>query len=563
MDRANYKIIIVIGGVMSGIGKGAITASIGKLLQWRGLKVVPTKLDPYIQIDPGTLSPVEHGEVFVTEEVWDFNPGTSVMSILRIAELDQDFGTYERFLDQNTHPSQNITSGQIFLTVINNEREGKYLGKTVQMIPHITDEIKRRILSVKREDTDIILAEIGGTIGDIEGLLYLEAARQLRLELGPQNVVCVAATYIPYNEPVQELKTKPTQHSMARLLAAGIMPDFIVCRSNVPINDKVRKKISLFCNVSVDSVISNPDLDSVYDVPIIFEKQYFAELLLQKLDMIPKKDKDHLVTKTKEWKNKVAVLTSDTAPVLNIGILGKYTDICDSYISVNEALKHAGLTVDHKVEISWVDSEQYDDNKGLESLEEFDGILVPGGFGSRGTEGKIHCAQYCIKNNIPFLGICYGMQLGLVAFARLIGMVGANTTEVDPVTAYPVIDILENQRDLDRKGGTMRLGGYRAVLKPGTLVAELYSNAKYIVERHRHRYEVNPKFIKRLEEGGLVISGISPDETLVEFIELPPKVHPFWVGTQAHPEFKSRLNNPAPLYVGLIEASLIRTKGKI
>ncbi|MFW9997010.1 MAG: CTP synthase [Candidatus Odinarchaeota archaeon] len=550
------KIIVIVGGVMSGIGKGAVSAGIGKILQWRGLKVVPTKLDPYIHVDPGTLSPVEHGEVFVTEEVWEFPTSTS--QCLRIAELDQDFGTYERFLDQNTHPSQNITSGQIFLTVINNEREGKYLGKTVQMIPHITDEIKRRILAVQQEEDTVILAEIGGTIGDIEGQLYLEAVRQLRLELGSNNVIFIAVTYVPYNEPVQELKTKPTQHSMTRLLSAGIMPDFIVCRSIVPINERVRKKLSLFCNVPEDMVISNPDLDSAYSVPLVFEEQYLAELILQKLDLKPKNSKEKLNREIMEWKKKIDIMNAPE--VLKIAMLGKYTEICDSYISINEALKHAGLKVNCKVEIDWLDTVEFENStRSLSILEDFDGVLIPGGFGSRGVEGKILSAQYCIKRKIPYLGICYGMQLGLVAFARLLGMENAHTTEVNPETPYPIIDILEEQKNIDQKGGTMRLGGYPAILVPNTRVYKLYGNDE-IVERHRHRYEVNPEFIERLEEGGLVVSGRSPDRFLVEFVEL--KDHPFWLGTQAHPEFKSRLNRPAPMYLGLVKAALDRKRSR-
>ncbi|MHA2296284.1 MAG: CTP synthase [Candidatus Hodarchaeales archaeon] len=557
MKKKEPKVIVIIGGVMSGIGKGAVTSSIGKILQWRGLKVIPTKLDPYIHVDPGTLSPVEHGEVFVTEEVWEFPYSSSQK--LRIAELDQDFGTYERFLDLNTHPSQNITSGQIFLTVINSEREGRYLGKTVQMIPHVTDEIKRRILDVQKKEETIILAEIGGTIGDIEGLIYLEAVRQLRLELGPNNVIFVAVTFVPYNAPVQELKTKPTQHSMTRLLSAGIMPDFIICRSKIPINDRVRKKISLFCNVPVEMVFSNPDLSSAYEVPLILEEQYLAELLLQKLNLKPKKSKELLNNQIKDWKNKIDILNK--APEsLTIAMLGKYTEICDSYMSINEALKHAGLKFRCQVCIDWIDTEQFEDNPNdLSVLAKYDGVLIPGGFGSRGAEGKILSAQYCIKNKIPYLGICYGMQLGMVAFARLIGMNGSNTTEVDPDTSYPVIAILEEQKNINQKGGTMRLGGYPARLKRGTIVAELYGQED-VIERHRHRYEVNPDFIEQLEEGGLIISGISPDKSLVEFVELPYTEHPYWVGTQAHPEFKSRLNKPAPLYLGLIKAALERNR---
>jgi CTP synthase len=557
VKKKEPKVIVIIGGVMSGIGKGAVTSSIGKILQWRGLKVIPTKLDPYIHVDPGTLSPVEHGEVFVTEEVWEFPYSSSQK--LRIAELDQDFGTYERFLDLNTHPSQNITSGQIFLTVINSEREGRYLGKTVQMIPHVTDEIKRRILDVQKKEETIILAEIGGTIGDIEGLIYLEAVRQLRLELGPNNVIFVAVTFVPYNAPVQELKTKPTQHSMTRLLSAGIMPDFIICRSKIPINDRVRKKISLFCNVPVEMVFSNPDLSSAYEVPLILEEQYLAELLLQKLNLKPKKSKELLNNQIKDWKNKIDILNK--APEsLTIAMLGKYTEICDSYMSINEALKHAGLKFRCQVCIDWIDTEQFEDNPNdLSVLAKYDGVLIPGGFGSRGAEGKILSAQYCIKNKIPYLGICYGMQLGMVAFARLIGMNGSNTTEVDPDTSYPVIAILEEQKNINQKGGTMRLGGYPARLKRGTIVAELYGQED-VIERHRHRYEVNPDFIEQLEEGGLIISGISPDKSLVEFVELPYTEHPYWVGTQAHPEFKSRLNKPAPLYLGLIKAALERNR---
>ncbi|MFX0063489.1 MAG: CTP synthase [Candidatus Hermodarchaeota archaeon] len=559
MAKKEPKIIVIVGGVMSGIGKGAVSASIGKIMQWRGLKVTLTKLDPYIQVDPGTLNPTEHGEVFVTEEVWDFP--TSSKNPLRIAELDQDFGTYERFLDRNTHPSQNITSGQIFLTVIDAEREGRFLGQTVQMIPHVTDEIKRRILAVGKEDTDIIIAEIGGTIGDIEGVVYLEAIRQLRLDRGASNVVFVVVTYVPLLETIQELKSKPTQHSVRTLLSAGIVPDFVVCRSPINITRRVRKKISLFGNVPEDSVISNPDLETVYQLPLIFEEQYFAELLLQKLSLKPKNNKATLNSNIREWRNYIDVLTN-AKDIVKIAMPGKYAEICDSYISINDALKHAGIQTNTRIEITWLDTEEFEMNsEKLKQLENYDGILVPGGFGSRGVEGKIFCAQFCIQNGIPYLGICYGMQLGLVAFARLLGMEGANTTEVDPDTPYPIIDLLEDQKDVHQKGGTMRLGGYPAKLVSGTRVRELYGDAEQIIERHRHRYEVNPKYVDRLIEGGIIVAGWYDHEEkgkLMEFVELPKEKHPFWLGTQAHPEFKSRPNRPAPLYLGFIQAAMER-----
>ncbi len=536
---------------MSGIGKGAVTASIGKLFQFRGYSVLPIKIDPYLNVDPGVMNPGEHGEVFVTEEVWKFDPLGDGKYVYTIAELDQDFGTYERFFDKNMHPSQNITSGQVFLTVILKEREGHYLGRTVQMIPHVSNEIIARI-EEQKNNADILLIEVGGTVGDIEGNIFLEALRQLRLKYGSDNIVFVHTTWVPYLSPISEFKTKPTQHSTRELLARGIVPDFIVCRSERSITEKIKKKIALFGNVPQEHVISNPNLDNVYKLPLVFETQKFGDLLVRKLGLDARISSVEIAKNINNWEALIKRYETATKHVV-IGIAGKYLQNMDTYFSVREALTHAAAHLDAKLEIKWINTEEKIDPQIFEIV---DGILVPGGFGLRGTEGKIEIAKECINRKIPYLGICFGLQMAVVSFARyFVGLKDAHSQEVDPHTPHPVIVLQESQKSIHQLGGTMRLGGYPAKLKPNTLVHKIYQKDE-IVERHRHRWEVNPEYVPLLEEHGLIISGIYEEENLVEFIELPTDKHPFFVGTQAHPEFKSRPNRPHPLYKAFVAAAL-------
>lgn len=538
----NY--IIVTGGVISGLGKGITTASIGKILQLHGYKVTAMKIDPYMNFDAGTLRPTEHGEVWVTEDG---------------GEIDQDLGHYERFLDINIPKYHNITTGQVYSAVIEKERKGKYLGKTVQPIPHVTDEIKRRIRKPAEENGfDFVLVEIGGTVGDYENVLFLEAVRQMKLE--GEKVIFIHVTYVPRLEALGEAKTKPTQHSVKLLREIGIQPDFIITRSEKPLDNVRREKIALFCNVHEDEVISNEDIDNVYAVSLLFEKQDLCKKILKKLNL--RRDHNDLegwerfIKKVRTLKNTV-----------KIGIVGKYFDIgtsqlSDSYISVIEAVKHAAWNNNLKPDIKWIDSKLFEkDPKKLSTLDSLDGVIVPGGFGLSGIDGKIETIRYCRENKIPYLGLCLGMQLAVVEFARNVcGMKGAHSTEVDKNTPYPVIDFIPEQVKIlreSRYGATMRLGAYPAVLKKGTLVYRLY-DSEQVYERHRHRYEVNPDYVEKLEKCGLIFSGRSPDGVLMEFMELPN--HPFFVGTQAHPEFKSRPLRPSPLFDGLIKAAKKRRK---
>jgi len=536
--RTNY--IFITGGVVSGLGKGITTASIGKVLQSKGFRVTAIKIDPYINIDAGTLRPTEHGEVWVTEDG---------------GEIDQDLGHYERFLDINISKSHNITTGQVYQAVIERERRGEYLGKTVEVIPHIPDEIKRRIKDVAKETkVDFVLIEIGGTVGDYQNVLFLEAAREMKLE--GEKVIFIHVGYLPVLPYLGEMKTKPMQHSVRDLREIGIQPDFIVCRSNYPVDDIRKNKISLFCSVKKEDIISNPDLENVYELPLIFEQQKLGLKILKKLEIKPKKsnltDWKKFIEKVKKLKKKV-----------KIGIVGKYFDIGkyklpDSYISVIEAVKHAAWNNDVKPEMEWIDSKVFEKNPSkLSILEKFDGIIVPGGFGLSGIEGKIAAIKYVREHKIPYLGLCLGMQLAVVEFARNVcGMKGAHTTEVNPKTPYPVVDFIPEQVKLIREsryGATMRLGAYPAILKKGSLIRKLYGKDK-VWERHRHRYEINPKYVKTLEKNGLIFSGKSPDEKLMEFLELPN--HPCFIATQAHPEFKSRPMRPSPMFDGLIKACL-------
>ncbi|MBU0536349.1 MAG: CTP synthase [Nanoarchaeota archaeon] len=534
------KLIVVTGGVLSGVGKGTVTASIARLIKNQGFKVTAIKIDPYINIDAGTMRPTEHGEVFVTDDG---------------GETDQDLGTYERFLSEDLLKDQNITTGQVYETVIHKERNLEYDGKCVEVIPHIPQEIKRRINSTcEAHKADFCMIEVGGTIGDYQNVLFLEALRQMRLE--GDAVVFVHVGYLPIPNNLGEMKTKPMQRSVRDLNSIGIQPDFIVSRSSRPLDDVRKQKISLFCNVKPEEVISAPDVKYIYEVPLLFEEQTICSKILAKFGM---KYKQGTMS---EWKKMVDRIKSAEKEV-KIGIIGKYFDIGDftledSYISVIESIKHACWHNNAKPNIVWVDSKQFEkDEKSLSKLDEFDGIIVPGGFGSSGVEGKMKAIGYARQKKIPFLGLCYGMQLAVIEFARSVcRMEGANSTEINKSTKYPVIDILPEQKKIIEEshyGGTMRLGGYKAVLKKNTIVHKLYGKDE-VSERHRHRYEVNPDYIQKIEEKGLVFSGRSPNGVLMEFIELPD--HPYFVATQAHPEFKSRPDMPAPLFNGLIKACL-------
>jgi len=551
------KYIFVTGGVLSGLGKGVVTASIGKLFQFRGYKVDVIKIDPYLNVDPGTLNPIEHGEVFVCEYVWNFTPVKGYE--FRIAEIDQDFGTYERFLDINMHPANNITSGQIYLSVILKERKGEYLGRTIQVIPHITDEIKRRIREVaRRSKPDILLVEVGGTCGDIEAMPYLEAIRQFRLE-EPENTALVHVTLVPYLETVGQLKTKPTQHSVRTLQSMGLQPDVIVGRAPFELPEDVKEKISLFCNVPKEAVISDPNLDVIYELPLIFERQGLGEYLCRILKLPPKKPDARAY---KEWK---ALVSMFKAPKDYVTILmpGKYCMITDSYISINEALKHAGAHCGVRVKIKWVETETFEDDPGLleEEMKKVDGVLLTPGFGSRGVEGMILSARYAIEKDIPFLGICFGCQLLFVAFARYVmGLHGANSTEVNPNTPHPVVDLLPEQKAIDEKGGTMRLGGQVVRVIKNTKLYEAYKKER-IVERFRHRYHIIPEYAEKGKKYGLIISATDEKGRIINAIEI--KNAKWIVGVQFHPEFKSRPNRPSPVYLEFIKEVIKHKKEKI
>ena len=521
------KYIFVTGGVVSGLGKGITSASLGNLLKARGLSVVNQKLDPYINVDPDTMNPFQHGEVFVTEDG---------------ATTDLDLGHYERFTGVNLRKDANVTTGSIYRKVIERERKGDYLGATVQVIPHITDEIKRRIKGISNE-VDIQITEIGGTVGDIEILPFLEAARQIRKELGQENVMFVHVTLVPFIGPSTELKTKPTQHSVSMLRSYGISPDIIVLRSEQELNDEIKNKVSLFCDVSLENVINAPDLDDIYDIPIKMFEEGLDSSVNTRL-MLNSSPPDFT-----QWKQMLS-LKDGVQKNIKIAILGKYFGLPDSYMSVVEALKHACLHNKVNLDLVWIDADNFD----LDELKKLNGVVVPGGFGYRGIEGKILAIEYLRKNNIPFLGICLGLQCAVIEFARNVcGISDANSTEFSQTTKNPVIDLLPNQNlEHDDVGASMRLGTYPCKIQPNTNVNEIYKN-EIIYERHRHRYEVNNKFRKELEDNGLIFSGLSPDEDLVEMIEL--KDHPYFVASQFHPEFKSRPWEPAPMFNSFINAS--------
>src|SRR5215210_7345793 len=536
-SRPDTRFIFVTGGVVSALGKGIAAASMGQLLVSRGLSVTIQKFDPYINVDPGTMSPFQHGEVFVTEDG---------------AETDLDLGHYERFTDVNTTRASNATAGAIYDSVIRRERRGDYLGGTVQVIPHITDEIKNRILlAAESADVEIVIAEIGGTVGDIESLPFLEALRQFQVDEGRDRCMFIHLTLVPFLGHAGELKTKPTQHSVQELRRIGIQPDMVVCRSEEALGRDIREKIALFANLPVDSVVSARDVDSIYKVPLYFQAEGVDDQVL-----------DHFGIEAgppdlSSWQQLVERIGSDSTPV-RIGLVGKYTKLADAYLSVIEALNHAAVSHGGRIDLRWVDSERLSHDEAEAELAACEGILIPGGFGVRGIEGKIAAARYARENGVPYLGICLGMQIAVADFARHVaGMEGANSTEFDPETPFPVIDLLPEQKEVRDMGGTMRLGADPVKLHDGTRAREIYDEA-VIYERHRHRYEVNNHLRKRLEHAGLVCSGTSPDERLVEIIELPD--HPFFVASQFHPEFKSRPERPSPLFREFVAASLARAR---
>jgi CTP synthase len=528
------KYIFVTGGVASSLGKGIVASSLAKLLQARGLSVAIQKFDPYLNIDPGTLNPYEHGECYVT------NDG---------AETDLDLGHYERFLGVPTSQANNITTGRIYNNVITRERKGDYLGKTVQVIPHITDEIKRNFIILG--DTglyDIVLTEIGGCVGDIESLPFIEAARQLRWDLGQHNTLFIHLTLVPYLASAGELKTKPTQHSVKMLSESGIQPDIIVCRTEHPIPLEMRKKIGLFCNVSSNDVIEAIDAETIYDVPLLMKKEKLDQRVLYKLDIYNDKDAD-----LDQWKGFLGKLKNPSDSV-TIGLIGKYVELKDSYKSIAESFIHAGATNETKVNLKWISSETLAEEGFEKKLEELDGILVAPGFGERGIEGKINAVRYAREKKIPFFGICLGMQCAVIEFARnVVGLTDAHSSEMDKESSAHVIDLMEEQKSVTNKGGTMRLGAYACKIEKGTLAHQIYGKTS-IQERHRHRYEFNNQYLEQMKSAGMTMSGINPDSNLVEIIEL--RDHPFFIGVQFHPEYKSTVLNPAPLFVHFVKACL-------
>lgn len=527
------KYIFITGGVVSGLGKGITAASLGRLLKSRGLKVTAQKLDPYLNVDPGTMNPVQHGEVFVTDDG---------------AETDLDLGHYERFIDESLTQNSNLTSGRVYWKVISDERKGVYGGQTIQIIPHITNEIKKYIRRNEETGADVCLVEIGGTIGDIESQPFLEAIRQFATDYGRENCVFIHVTLVPYLAASDELKSKPTQHSVKEMLSIGIQPDIIVCRTEHPLSEDIKHKISLFCNVGPDCVIENNNCDILYAVPMMLKEQKMDEVVLRKLGIdAPNQD-------LSDWEDMLFALRNPKQTV-KIAMVGKYVELHDSYISVNEALKHGGIATRSAVDINWIESESLEaDGVDLDEVfKDVDGILVPGGFGSRGIEGKILACNYARTHKIPYLGICLGMQIAIIEFARnVLGLDGANSAEINPDTRYPVIDILPEKKTLTDLGGTLRLGKYPCVLNPESKSYELYG-ADEIWERHRHRYEVNNDYREALLSHGMIFAGTSPNNHIVEMIEIPD--HPWFVAGQFHPEFKSRPNKPHPLFRGFVTAA--------
>ena len=537
------KYIFVVGGVMSGVGKGITTSSIGKILQSRGLSVTALKIDPYINVDAGTMNPTEHGEVFVLSDGY---------------ETDQDMGNYERFLNIELDRDNYMTTGSVYKAVIERERNLEYKGKCVQVVPDIPIEVINRIRkAAKKVSADVAIIEIGGTAGEYENVLFLEAVRMMKIE-SPGDVITVMVSYLPTPSTVGEMKTKPTQHAVHLLNSAGIQPEIIVARADRPLDEKRKEKIAMFCSVRKEDVISAPDVESIYDVPLNFEKDRLSDILLAKLGLKGKKQNGSL----KEWAKAVKRIHVATEEV-RIGIVGKYFKtgdfvLSDAYISVIEAIKHAACAVDRKTVLTWIDSTEFEqDPEKLASLKQYDGIIIPGGFGSRGIEGKISVIRYCRENKIPYLGLCYGMQLMVIEYARnVLGLKDAHTTEVNESTPHPVVDIMPQQKENMRTknyGATMRLGQYKAKIVPNTIAHEAYGKGS-ILERHRHRYEVNPEYVERLKKAGLVFSAVSPDGVLMEIAELPKKEHPFFLASQFHPEFQSSLLHPHPLFVAFLKA---------
>ena len=527
------KYVFVTGGVASALGKGITAASLGRLLKNRGLKVSIQKFDPYLNVDPGTMSPYQHGEVFVTDDG---------------AETDLDLGHYERFIDESLSKNNNVTTGKIYGDVIAKERRGEYLGGTVQVIPHITNEIKDRVYAVSKEkDVDVVITEIGGTVGDIESLPFLESIRQVQYEVGRDNVCFIHVTLVPYLGKAGELKTKPTQHSVKELRSIGIQPDIIVCRSEKPLNEGLRSKIGLFCNLEAKNVIQNLDAESLYEVPLMLHREGLDRLVVEKLQLgcidINNNEWIDMVDRMKNLKKEVT-----------IALVGKYVELHDAYISVVEALNHGGLANEANVKIEWINAVDVTAENAKKIFKKVDGILVPGGFGDRGVEGKIEAIKYARENNIPFLGICLGMQTAVIEFARnVLGYEGANSSEIDPETKYPVIDLMPEQKDIENLGGTMRLGLYPCKIQDGSVSKELYGE-NLVYERHRHRYEFNNEYRKEIQDAGMSVIGTSPDSRLVEIVEI--KDHPWYVGCQFHPELKSRPNRPHPLFRGFIKAAV-------
>jgi CTP synthase len=538
--RKVTKFVFVTGGVVSSLGKGITAASLGRLLKARGLKVQVQKFDPYLNVDPGTMSPFQHGEVFVTEDG---------------AETDLDIGHYERFVDENLSRAANHTAGAVWDRVLRKERKGEYLGSTVQVIPHITNEIKARIRSVaEASDTDVVITEVGGTVGDIESQPFLEAIRQFRREAGAENVVYLHVTLVPYIDTAGELKTKPTQHSVNELRRIGIHPDVLVCRSTEPLGREIREKIALFADVDVDAVITNPDVADVYLVPPALQEQGLDDLVCRKLGI------DAPPADLGEWLE-LTERIGERNESIEIALVGKYVQLHDAYLSVHEALKHAGIASGCRVHVRWVDAENMSIDEARAELASADGVLVPGGFGSRGWEGKILACQVAREDEIPYLGICLGMHVAVSEFARNVcGLEGANSTEMDPETPYPVIDLLPEQKEVEDLGGTMRLGAQAVELAEGTRTREVYADEPVISERHRHRYEVNNAYRQQLTGGGLVVSGTFQEGRLVEIVELPD--HPWFVASQFHPEFKSRPTRPAPLFREFVAAALARGRAR-
>lgn len=534
------KYIFVTGGVVSSIGKGIATASLGRLLRNRGYTVAPMKLDPYINVDAGTMNPFQHGEVFVTDDG---------------AETDLDLGHYERFMDVACTKGSSITTGKVYRSVIEAERRGDYLGGTVQVIPHVTNEIKKWIKDLgKAQEADVVIAEIGGTVGDIESLPFLEAIRQMRKEVGADNVMYFHVTLVPTVGPWHEIKTKPTQHSVNTLREIGISPDVLICRSEQPIPDDVKEKISLFCDVPVEAVIESLNVPTIYEVPLSYEKAGLGDLVVKKFGL-----EERNRTGAAEWEALVETLKNPTQ-TCTIGMVGKYTGNGDAYKSIGESLIHAGIPFGCDVKVKWIESDLLEQGNPLEHLEGLDALVVGPGFGLRGIEGKIEAVRQARETGLPFLGICLGMQMSVIEFARnVLGLQGANSSEMDEKAPYPVVDILPEQKGVVDKGGSMRLGSYPCNITVGSLAHKLYGSTR-ITERHRHRFEVNNDFREKLIEQGMVISGVSPDYRLVEMVEIPG--HPFFIGTQAHPEFKSRPNRPHPLFRGLVEAALARKKSR-